>query len=143
MSSTQDSDALSVDGAFAFGSERLPSSQMKQTENEAPPPHPKRFTAFRFWAEAGPAPPSLSKRTSSSVAQQLDAGYSQGRGEAKRQRKRARDDPCCVCSSGSTCTVRNCTCAKAGRACTNCDPGKRCKNCAAARRNNASQADLS
>ena len=53
------------------------------------------------------------------------------RGNGKRQKTAAaREDLCCFCSISSSCTSRNCPCAKAGRPCHSCDPGEcnRCSN---------------
>jgi len=43
-------------------------------------------------------------------------------GNGKRQKTAAaREDLCCFCSIYSSCTSRNCPCAKAGRPCHSCD----------------------
>jgi len=51
-------------------------------------------------------------------------------GDGKRQKTAsAHEDPCCHCSISSTCSERNCQCAKARRPCRNCDPSRgRCSN---------------
>jgi hypothetical protein len=53
------------------------------------------------------------------------------RGNGKRQKTAAaRKDLCCFCSISSSCTSRNCPCAKAGRPYRSCDLGEcnRCSN---------------
>ena len=52
----------------------------------------------------------------------------------KRQKTAsAREDPCCPCLILSTCSERNCPCAKAWRPCQNCDSSRgRCTNTVAA-----------
>ncbi len=51
------------------------------------------------------------------------------RGNGKRQKTAAaRKDLCCFCLVTSSCTSRNCPCAKAGRPCHSCDPGE-CNRC--------------
>jgi hypothetical protein len=50
-------------------------------------------------------------------------------GGSKRQKTAmARQDLCCFCAVGATCSSRNCSCAKAGRPCQSCNPGE-CGRC--------------
>ena len=72
-----------------------------------------------------PAP--VQPRWSSSLA-------SRPTGDGKRQKTAsAHEDPCCPCSISSTCSERNCPCAKARRPCRNCDPSRgKCSNTVAA-----------
>ena len=72
-------------------------------------------------------PATMQPRWSSSLA-------SRPTGDGKRQKTAsAREDPCCPCSISSTCSERNCPCAKARRPCQNCDPSRgKCSNTVAA-----------
>jgi hypothetical protein len=127
VSSTEDSADLSLDAPFAFGTERLSQTQMScNNKNDEAPTRPP---VFRFQGD-GPPLPSQPKRDSQAVTFQLSTDHSRGRGQSKRRKtEQARDDPCCSCSPGSTCSTRgNCTCTRAGRPCRNCDPGSNCCN---------------
>ena len=93
-------------------------------DNERPPP---RFSTFDAAVLA-----LLVKRTIR-VSHSLSAASAPTarRGASKQQKTTAaRDDLCCFCSVGGSCTVRNCPCAKAGWRGRSCDPGScnRCSN---------------
>ena len=68
-------------------------------------------------------PATMQPRWSSSLA-------SCPTGDGKRQKTAsAREDPCCPCLILSTCSERNCPCARARRPCRNYDPSRgRCSN---------------
>ena len=119
-----------VTGTSSYGTPEAPNHH----DDERPPP---RSSAFDAAVSADAASPRsehtlLVKRTirvshSSSAASAPPAR----RGASKRQKTTAaREDLCCFCSVGGSCTARNCPCAKVGRPCRCCDPGScnRCSN---------------
>ena len=78
--------------------------------------------------DAAATPAQNVKRSANAVAfaPTLPARASNG---GKRQKLTpAREDTCCDCSAGSTCSRRSCVCVRADRPCRGCDPGAKCRN---------------
>ena len=106
----------------------------RPTNDERPPPRPVAPSTGASTEAA-----SHRQHTTPSSKRTHDASHSSSAtrappvrcGTGKRQKTtEAREDLCCFCSVTSTCTSRNCPCAKAGRPCHSCDPGEcfRCTN---------------
>ena len=97
-----------------------------------------RITQFPVTMGSTPPPPLILRRPLPAVLRRSPDGStstaSRPMGDGKRQKTAsARVDPCCPCSISSTCSERNCPCAKARRPCRNCDPGRgKCSNTVAA-----------
>ena len=118
---------------FIFGAETaITNHQLPSDDGQHP------TAAFNF-ATAAASRHAHAKRTSKTPARPAQLRWSTSTasrptGDGKRQKTAsAREDPCCPCSISSTCSERNCPCAKARRPCRNCDPGRgKCTNTVAA-----------
>ena len=117
---------------FIFGAETATTNHPIPSDDGQ---HPT--AAFNF-ATAAASRHANAKRTSKTPAKAQPrwstSTASRPTGDGKRQKTAsARVDPCCPCSISSTCSERNCPCAKARRPCQNCDPGRgKCSNTVAA-----------
>jgi hypothetical protein len=117
---------------FLFGAETVITNHPIPCDDGQHPP-----AAFHFATDAASchAHAKRASRTPATAHHRLYLSTaSRVTSDGKRQKTAsAREDPCCPCSISSTCTERNCPCAKARRPCRNCDPGRgRCTNTVAA-----------
>jgi len=97
--------------------------------------HPAAAFHFATAAASRHAHAKRSSRTSTTVQPRWSSSTaSRPTGDGKRQKTASsREDPCCPCSIASTCSERNCPCAKARRPCQNCNPSRgKCSNTVAA-----------
>ena len=83
--------------------------------------HPPAASHFATAAASRHAHAKRSSKTSVTAQPRWSSSTaSRPTGDGKRQKTAfAREDPCCPCSISSTCSERNCPCAKARRPCRN------------------------
>ena len=106
-------------------------SPSKNSNDERLPPRPVAHGAAVAADAACPREHTLLTKRTLGVSHSSSATGAQPvrRRNGKRQETAAaREDLCCFCSATSSCTSRNCPCAKAERPCHSCYPGK-CNHC--------------
>ena len=115
---------------FTFGTETSP--QLNPNDDGQ---HPAAAFNFATAAASSHARAKHSSRTAVTAQPRWSSSTAFcPTGAGKRQKTAsARKDPCCPCSISSTCSKRNCPCAKTRRPCQNCDSSHgRCANTVAA-----------